>query len=219
MPLAFSEPTRPVEAHTCSICGGLMQAMPALDGSGYLWLCPRCPDGQPVAGFERAEDVAPSPAASFPPPAQASAPPSSPAKTGTGRLRDLINATPEAIPDSLLEDLPEEARKALSTSGTGKLPPSPVDNHEGLVETMRRQGYVITEDSKGVRLSGSLSPRFTNTSELRPLDVIRLAADMEGGVPAPDKLVRCTKCDAVVPQSSERCQWCGTPLTPDEGNP
>lgn len=211
MPLAFSEPTRPVEAHTCSICGGLMQPMPALDGAGYLWLCPRCPDGQPVAAAEPAYDPTPS---SPPPP-----PPAPPAKTGTGRLRDLINATPEAIPDSLLEDLPEEARKALTASGTGKLPPSPIDNHEGLVETMRRQGYVITEDSKGVRLTGSLSPRFTNTSELRPLDVIRLAADMDGGVPAPDKLVRCTKCDAVVPLSSERCQWCGTPLSPDTNKP
>jgi hypothetical protein len=195
--------------------------MPVLDGSGYLWLCPRCPDGQPVAGFERAEEASPSAPSSAPVPTPTPAsPPINPsAKTGTGRLRDLINATPEPIPDSLLEDLPEEARKALSASGTGKLPPSPVDNHEGLVETMRRQGYVITEDSKGVRLSGSLSPRFTNTSELRPLDVIRLAADMDGGVPAPDKLVRCTKCDAVVPLSSERCQWCGTPLTPDASKP
>jgi hypothetical protein len=211
MPLAFSEPTRPVEAHTCSICGGLMQPMPALDGAGYLWLCPRCPDGQPVAAAEAPYEPTP---LSVPQP-----PPAPPAKTGTGRLRDLINATPETIPDSLLEDLPEEARKALTASGTGKLPPSPVDSHEGLVETMRRQGYVITEDAKGVRLTGSLSPRFTNTSELRPLDVIRLAADMDGGVPAPDKLVRCTKCDAVVPLSSERCQWCGTPLTPDTSKP
>ncbi len=200
-----------MEAHTCSSCGGLMQAMPALDGAGYLWLCPRCPDGQPVAASEPEQDIPPS----APAPPQAAPP----AKTGTGRLRDLINATPEAIPDSLLEDLPEEARKALTPSGTGKLPPSLVENHEGLVETMRRQGYVITEDSTGVRLTGRLSPRFAKTSEIRPLDVIRLAADMDGGVPPPDKLVRCTKCDAVVPLRSERCQWCGTPLTPDTDKP
>jgi hypothetical protein len=191
--------------------------MPALDGAGYLWLCPRCPDGQPVVGFEQADEPAPSePPASAPIGPQDSPQPGSPAKTGTGRLRDLIKAPDEPLPESLLEDLPEEARKAL---GTGKLAPTPMDGHEGLVETMRRQGYVITEDSKGVRLTGSLSPRFTNTSELRPLDVIRLAADMDGGVPAPDKLVRCTKCDAVVPLSSERCQWCGTPLTPDTSKP
>jgi hypothetical protein len=84
---------------------------------------------------------------------------------------------------------------------------------------MRRQGYVIEEDSKGVRLTGRLSPRFKNTSELRPLDVIRLAADSDGGLPPPQDLGRCPKCDAVVPLSSVRCQWCGTELSPAPGEP
>jgi hypothetical protein len=87
------------------------------------------------------------------------------------------------------------------------------------MESMRRQGYVISEDSKGVRLTGRLSPRFRDTSELRPSDVIRLAADMDGGVPPPEKRVRCPKCDAVVPLGSARCQWCETPLPPAPGKP
>jgi hypothetical protein len=88
-----------------------------------------------------------------------------------------------------------------------------------LVETMRRQGYVIDEDSKGVRLGGSLSPRFHKTSELRPLDVVRLAADMDGGVPPPEKRIRCPKCDAVVTLGSTRCPWCDTPIPPEAPKP
>jgi hypothetical protein len=84
---------------------------------------------------------------------------------------------------------------------------------------MRRQGYVITEDAKGVRLSGRTSPLYGKTSELRPSDVIRLAADMDGGVPPLEKRLRCPKCDAVVTVGSERCQWCGTTLPAPSSEP
>jgi hypothetical protein len=169
-------------------------------------------DPEPNLGLVPVQDRAPTPSPA--PPAD----PAVSARTGTGRLRDLIQPPADPIPDSLLEDLPEEARKVLSER-KGTKPLAADEHHEGLVESMRRQGYVVTEDSKGTRLSGHLSPRFHETSEIPPSDVVRLAAASEGGVLPPEKRVRCPKCDAVIPAGSARCQWCGTPLTPQAGKP
>jgi hypothetical protein len=157
---------------------------------------------------------APAPDAT-PPPSQD---PAAPARTGTGRLRDLIQPPEDPIPESLLEDLPEDARKALSER-KGTKPLAQEEHRKDLIESMRRQGYVIGEDSKGLRLSGAPSPRFRDTSGLRPADVVRLVADMNGGVLPPEKRVRCPKCDAVVAAGSSRCQWCGTPLPPQANKP
>ena len=206
--MASEQPSHKDEAHTCPTCGGPMQAWPALDGPGHIWLCPRCPAGQP--GHTASPELSTGPE---PPPS----PPTPATGVGTGRLRDLIKPSAERVPDSLLEDLPEEARRALAGARPARPGPSPVDHQEGLVESLRRQGYVITEDSRGVRLGGNLSPRFARSSELRPSDIIRLAADMDGGVLPPEKRVRCPKCDAVVPVGSPRCQWCGTALPPAPG--
>jgi hypothetical protein len=122
------------------------------------------------------------------------------------------------MPDSLLEDLPEDARKALSER-KGTTPLATTTHRDDLIESMRRQGFVIGEDSKGVRLSGNLSPRFHDTTGLRPADIVRLVADMDGGVLPPEKRTRCPKCDAVVAAGSARCQWCDTPLPPEAGKP
>ncbi len=134
-------------------------------------------------------------------------------------MRDLIKPSPDSLPDSLLEDLPEEARRALAGAKPAQPGPSPVDQHDGLVESLRRQGFVVTEDARGVRLGGLPSPRFKGSSELRPGDIVRLAADLDGGVLPPEKRVHCPKCDAVVPAGSPRCQWCDTPLPPSPGRP
>jgi hypothetical protein len=80
---------------------------------------------------------------------------------------------------------------------------------DALTSALRDQGYVIDEDSGGIRLSGALNRRG---GALSPYDVIRMASDLDGGLPSPDELKRCPKCEAVVPPKETRCSWCGTDL-------
>lgn len=234
---------------TCPRCGSFLQAWPALDGSGYLAMCPNCPDlppvrltGRPPLGAEtrptRRFEFPSQPAA--PPPAEAASPPGAPTPEapppeqaaapdkGSSRFRDLTRAgqTPPAeLPPSLLEDLPPDARKALTGPLKQKPPdPKPVDEsderrqaQERLTGPLRQAGYVITEDSHGVRLSGHLRTGAGGTGRLSASDVVRLAADLDGGVLPPEQRSRCPRCDAVIAAGSARCPWCGATL--DESPP
>jgi hypothetical protein len=86
--------------------------------------------------------------------------------------------------------------------------PSPEERAEARKQSLSRQGFVIQEDAHGLRLSGIASRPGGLRSQLSPYDVVRLAAELEGGVVPMEERKRCPKCDAVVNPGDKRCQWC-----------
>jgi hypothetical protein len=85
---------------------------------------------------------------------------------------------------------------------------SPEEIAEARKQALSRQGFVLQEDAHGLRLSGVSSRPGGLSSQLSPYDVIRLAADLEGGIVPIEQRKRCPKCDAVVNPGDKRCQWC-----------
>jgi hypothetical protein len=90
--------------------------------------------------------------------------------------------------------------------------PSTEEREEARKLSLSRQGFVVEEDAHGLRLSGVASRPGGLSSELSPYDVVRLAAELEGGVVPMDQRKRCPKCDAVVAPGNKQCQWCSEPL-------
>jgi hypothetical protein len=183
----------------CPLCGGPMEARPSIDGDGWVALCPTCPNAPLVPLKE-------------PPP-----PDPLERDKATARFKKLTQPffPPKAgaWPASLLEDLPEEARKLLQ-----RRPPAPgikgtAQLREEMAKALRDQGYVISEDARGVRLSGSPVSRGPGMGQLSVSDVIRMASDLGGALPA-ERRGRCPKCDAVIDIDVERCPWCGREITP-----
>jgi ssDNA-binding Zn-finger/Zn-ribbon topoisomerase 1 len=182
----------------CPLCGGPMEARPSLDGSGWVALCPNCPNAPLV----------PMKAAPQPDPLERD--------HATARFKKLTQpfAEPQAgaWPSALLEDLPAEARHLLQ-----RRPPSPgvqgtAQLREDMASALRDQGYVLSEDARGLRLSGSPVNRGPGTGRLSVSDVIRMASELGGGAVPAEKRGRCPKCDAVVNLELERCPWCGQVL-------
>jgi len=85
---------------------------------------------------------------------------------------------------------------------------SPEERAEARRQSLSRQGFVVQEDAHGLRLSGVASRPGGLGSQLSPYDVIRLAAELEGGVIPVEQRKHCPKCDAVVNPGDKRCQWC-----------
>jgi hypothetical protein len=139
------------------------------------------------------------------------------------RFRELIvtfqeELSLEDLPEEMLENLPEEAREFLSAKKTA---PSSIKDEqfsETLAEALRDRGYVIDQDAHGVRISGGPSGGL-DSETVSPYDVIRMAADLEGGVLPLDERVHCLKCDAVIPPGEAYCQWCGEPAPPRKEAP
>ena len=90
--------------------------------------------------------------------------------------------------------------------------PSLEERAEATRQSLREKGYILNEDARGLRLSGISTRGSKPMSDLSPYDVVRLAADLEGGLLPPDQRKHCPKCDAVVLPSDKRCQWCSEPL-------
>lgn len=136
------------------------------------------------------------------------------------RFRKLISQFHETnpndpLPDSLLEGLSEEARSLLSGEATPSR--SPHDKFsEDIASSLRAQGYVLDQDPRGVRISGDFVPSGSGSGEMSSNDIVRLAADLQGGVLSPEDRVHCTKCDAVIPANDSKCQWCGAPAPPPQ---
>jgi predicted RNA-binding Zn-ribbon protein involved in translation (DUF1610 family) len=114
----------------------------------------------------------------------------------------------------VLDQLPQELRARLleiSLQGTG----TPTGVREDLAASLRDQGYVIDQDVHGLRISGRPISRGAKTGQLTPYDVVRLAADLDGGPPSPEQVIICPACQAASPVHAARCQWCGEPLAGD----
>lgn len=91
--------------------------------------------------------------------------------------------------------------------------PTPEERAEATRQSLRNKGFIIQEDVHGLRLSGISTRGNKPMSQLSPYDIVRLAADLEGGLLPMDQRKRCPKCDAVVALSDKRCQWCSEPLS------
>lgn len=177
-----------------------MQIWPRLDGPGMVAVCPRCP-----------------PPPAEPPPSGSGKAGSQPTTAGLGasRIRDLLSQSTESgseIPDSLLEELPEETRQLLARKPAAKPATGPL--REELTNSLLRQGYVISEDPHGVRISGAPSARPGGGGGLSASDVVRMAADLDGGILPEEQRLHCPKCDAVLSRSATRCEWCGETIPP-----
>ncbi len=183
----------------CPICGGPMLARPSLDGSGTVAICPACPHA-PVISLAK------------PPQADVGR------DAGTARFRKLTSKplsppAPGSWPEALLEDLPEEARQRLRGRPPSGRAQGTAQLCEEMARALRDQGFVIAEDAHGVRISGRpVTGRGSGSGRLSASDVVRMAADLDGGVRTPDQTRRCPKCDAVVAVGEPRCPWCGGPL-------
>jgi uncharacterized Zn finger protein (UPF0148 family) len=198
-------PTSPSGEKMCPNCGQPMQRWPTLDGADYVDLCPTCsPTTEPI----KQEDL------HDPPPSMEL----NHEKDPRVRFRELIltsqKATfPEDLPEEMLESLPEEARETLSQRKRTPRLPRNEQFSETMTEALRDRGYVIDQDAHGVRISGGPSGGL-DSETVSPYDVIRMAAELEGGLLPLDERVHCLKCDAVIPPDKSICQWCGEPAPP-----
>jgi hypothetical protein len=182
-----------------------MQRWPTLDGTDFIALCPNCsPATEPIEEKEIHD----------PPPSTEQ----NHEKDPRARFRELIltsqkEAFPEDWTEEMLENLLEKAREILSPKRPTSRLPSNEQFSETMTEALRDRGYVIDQDAHGVRISGGPSGGL-DSETVSPYDVIRMAADLEGGVLPLDERVHCLKCDAVIPPDKSSCQWCGEPAPP-----
>ena len=127
-------------------------------------------------------------------------------------LSEADKTSPDApLPASVLEDLPEETRQLLQKVFSVQDPENAGNLSDTFQQALRDQGYVLEEDTKGgVRFSGDLR---RHTDSLSPYDVVRIAADLEGGVQQSTELRLCSECQAATPNGHQICQWCGAALS------
>ncbi|MGB2895346.1 MAG: hypothetical protein WBB65_04180 [Anaerolineales bacterium] len=191
----FSKPNTPDESSPCPICGEPMHA-----GTHDVHACLQRSNEQEV-GLNSIE-------------AELSSAPSS-KDDSRSRFRKILaderRTRGDSPPGWMIDELPEEARRLLSQQVSTARPSLGPRLSEDLAKALRDQGYVIHEDSQGVHLGGALVSRGGTPAPISPYDVVRLAAETEGGLTPPDELARCKKCDALIPAGDERCQWCAEP--------
>lgn len=182
---------------SCPECGAQLSRWPSLEGDGYIQSCDSC--GYTAAIEQEASD------------------PPSPDDQPPARFRDLLAAhekfAPSELPDELLQELPASAREALSPDAEPP-PDEPNSLSDDLEQRLKQHGYILSTDGHGPRISGG--HHRPGTGDLSAYDLVRLAAEMEGGVPSPDQKTQCPHCQAVIPVGEERCPWCDNGLDWDQ---
>jgi RNA polymerase subunit RPABC4/transcription elongation factor Spt4 len=189
------------KAKQCPTCRTPLQHLPALEGEQERWLCPHCD----LATGSLATEL----------PGNGKVVQRTSPYDPRERFRWLLETAADYPPDSklpewIIEDLPEDVQELLREDLNTPKPNLGPKLSDALTSALRDQGYVIEEDSGGIRLGGDLN-RLGD--EMSPYDVVRMAADLDGGMPSPEELRRCSKCEAVLPPEESRCSWCGTDLT------
>ncbi len=121
-------------------------------------------------------------------------------------FRDLLN--PKDEPEHLLEQVPEDMRGILAARLRSTEEPKAPNFNDNTASSLREQGFLVSEDARGARLTGSTG----QTSDLSASDVVKMAADLDGGVQPRTTLPICSKCEAASPIGDKNCQWCGEPL-------
>jgi hypothetical protein len=172
-----------------------MQELPTLDGSGHVAICPICSDVPDEGSSGEPADV------------------ESPMGN---RFKDLIQEPEflgfDELPDDLVDDLPEET-KGLLVDRLTHPPDTPTEElPRNVTDSLRDRGYVISEDARGFRISGMPYTGRGDTAELTPGEVVRMAAELEGGTGDISELQDCPNCQAKSPSAADTCQWCGHPL-------
>jgi hypothetical protein len=114
-----------------------------------------------------------------------------------------------SLPEWMLEEIPEDHRRLLAGRQAAALPDQGEGIQQGEIDRLRDQGFVVSHDARGMRISGSpILSRGKGTGNLNVSDVIRLASQMDGG---PRQVRRCPHCDANIPVDAAHCSWCGKP--------
>ncbi len=127
----------------------------------------------------------------------------------SAHFRELLK--PDVSPEHLLDQVPEELRGVLAARlKAAEETDTPVFN-EATAARLREQGFIVSEDAHGARLSATPG----QAADFSPSEVVKLAADLDGGVQPQAKLPICSNCQAASPVGETQCQWCGQPF-PDE---
>lgn len=202
-------PSLPEDAPVCPTCGGNILFKPAPDNKGDISYCPSCSPGTTAENLNVSHTN--------------NEEPHSKDHDPRSRFRNLISQYTETSPkdpppDSLLEELPEEAKSLLS----GK-EPSATNSLEEPSEDKARdlpvQADSLIQAPLGANINGELATGVSDISSMSPYDIVRMAADLEGGIVPPEKRIHCPKCDAVVPLGDSQCQMCGEPIPPRQEPP
>ena len=115
-------------------------------------------------------------------------------------------------PEHLLDQVPEEMRGVLAARLKAADEIAGSNFSEATASTLREQGYVVGEDAHGARLTAIPG----KTDEFTPAEIVKLAADLDGGVQPQAKLPSCSNCQAASPIGETHCQWCGQPFSDDQ---
>jgi hypothetical protein len=130
-----------------------------------------------------------------------------PIETDPAQFRELLK--PGSEPEHLLEQVPEQMRGVLAARLKAAEESEGPSFSEKAASNLRDQGYVISEDARGVRFSAAPG----QSAGLSASDVVKMAADLDGGVQPQTKLPICSKCQAASPVGETQCQWCGELFT------
>lgn len=124
----------------------------------------------------------------------------------TAGFRDLLE--PSEGPEHLLEQVPEDMRGILAARLRAIDEQRSPDFDDSTTSRLREQGFLVSEDAHGARLTGSTG----QATDLSASDVVKMAADLDGGVQNRTALPICPKCDSASPIGDTNCQWCGEPF-------
>lgn len=131
-------------------------------------------------------------------------------ETDPAQFRELLK--PGSDPEHLLDQVPEEMRGVLAARlKAAEETDSPVIS-EATAATLREKGFIVSEDVHGARLSAIPG----QSAELSASDVVKMAADLDGGVQPQTKLPICSNCQAASPIGETQCQWCGEPFSDEQ---
>lgn len=125
-------------------------------------------------------------------------------------IRQLLDGSESANESQeILDQVPEDMRALLAArlKATGEGEGREFSEHTEA--SLRNQGYYVEEDARGARIVGTPG---APTPELSPADVVKMAAELDGGVQPKTELPFCEHCDSASPIGSTNCQWCGEPL-------
>ena len=145
-----------------------------------------------------------------------SARPATQSPSPENRFRRLLKES-SAQPDDLLEQVPEEMRGILAGRLRAAAAGATAEFSEDSRRSLRAMGYAVAEDSHGARISPM--PRSGSPpSALSASDVVRMAAELDGGIQTRTQHPACSKCQGVSPVGQTKCQWCGEPLPSEQAS-
>lgn len=125
-------------------------------------------------------------------------------------FRDLTKQADSA--EHLLDQVPEEMRGVLAARLKATDEAAAPNFSEATISTLREQGYVVSGDAHGARLTAAPG----KPDVFSPSEIVKLAADLDGGVQPQAKLPICSSCQAASPIGELQCQWCGEPFSDEQ---